>query len=38
MYKGTIKMDTPSGDIVQEGQSNIEITDFKDVVFKRVSE
>ena len=37
-YKGTIKIDTPVGDIVKDGQSNIEITDFKDVVFKRVSE
>lgn len=35
-FKGTIKLDFPAGDIVTNGSSNIEITDFSDIVFKRI--
>lgn len=35
-YKGTLKLDMPIKTIIEEGSSNIEITNFDDVVFKRV--
>lgn len=35
-YQGTVNISTPAGDISQEGKSNIEITNFDNVVFKRV--
>ena len=35
-FKGTIKLDFPAGDIVANGSSNVEITDFSNVIFKRV--
>lgn len=35
-YKGTLDLDMPINTIIEEGSSNIEITDFSDVVFKRV--
>lgn len=35
-YKGTINLKLPVGNIIDEGTSSIEITDFKDVVFKRL--
>ncbi len=35
-YKGTLNLDMPINTIIEEGSSNIEITDFSDVVFKRV--
>ena len=35
-FKGTIKLDFPAGDIITNGSSNIEITDFSDIIFKRV--
>ena len=35
-YKGTINLDMPVGDVVVEGASNKEITDFSNVIFKRV--
>lgn len=35
-YKGTINMDMPINSIIEEGSSNKELTDFSDVVFKRV--
>ena len=31
-------IDTPAGDLTKEGKSSIEITDFGDVIFKRVKE
>ncbi len=37
-YKGTVTVNTPAGDIGEEGHSNIEITDLDSVVFKRVKE
>ena len=37
-YKGTIELTAPAGDIGEEGSSNVEITDFENVVFKRVKE
>lgn len=35
-FKSNIKLNTPSGNIVEEGTSSIEITDFNDIVFKRL--
>lgn len=35
-YKGTLNIDMPINTIIEEGSSNIEITDFSDVVFKRI--
>ncbi len=35
-YKGTIKLDLPIDTVIDEGSSNLEITDFSNVVFKRV--
>ena len=34
--KGNINVDTPAGDLTTEGSSNTEITNFDNVVFKRV--
>ena len=36
-YKTNISLDLPSGNILEEGRSQIEITDLKDTVFKRIS-
>lgn len=35
-FKGTYNIDVPIDDIVLKGQTAVEITDFKDTVFKRV--
>lgn len=35
-YKGTLNIDMPISTIIEEGSSNIEITDFSEVVFKRI--
>lgn len=35
-YKGTISLDLPAEDVITNGSSNFEITDFSDVVFKRI--
>lgn len=35
IYKGTINLELPVGDILQEGISYLEKTDLKDVIFKR---
>ena len=35
-YKGTININLPAEDIIEKGSSNFEITDFSDVVFKRI--
>lgn len=35
-YKGTISMEMPIESIITEGNSSIEITDFSDVIFKRI--
>ena len=35
-FKGTFNIDIPVEDIVSKGQTAIEITDFKDIVFKRI--
>jgi hypothetical protein len=35
-YQGNVNVSTPAGDIINNGTSNIEITDFDDVIFKRV--
>ncbi len=35
-YKGTINMDMPINSIIEEGSSNRELTDFSNVVFKRI--
>lgn len=35
-YKGTITLELPVGNIVEKGQESIEITNFDDVIFKRI--
>ena len=35
-YKGTITIDLPQGDIIKNGKESVEITNFDDVVFKRM--
>lgn len=35
-YKGTLNLDMPIDTIIEDGSSNIEITDFSDIVFKRI--
>lgn len=35
-YKGTISMDMPTNEIIEQGASKIELTDFSDVIFKRI--
>lgn len=35
-YKGTISLELPAEDIIEKGSSNFEITNFDDVVFKRI--
>ena len=36
IYKGTISIDLPSEEVITKGSSNFEITDFSDVIFKRL--
>lgn len=36
VYKGTISLELPAEDVITKGSSNFEITDFGDVVFKRL--
>lgn len=36
VFKGTINLDLPAGDIIENARDTREITDFKDVVFKRI--
>ena len=35
-YKGTVHLKLPVGNLIDEGTSSIEITDFSNVVFKRI--
>lgn len=35
-YQGTISIDLPAQDLIEKGSSNFEITDFGNVVFKRI--
>lgn len=35
-FKGTYNLELPKGNIVEEGSSNLEITNFDDVIFKRI--
>lgn len=35
-YKANIELELPSGDIINQGKSSIEKTDFSDVIFKRI--
>ena len=35
-YKGNVSLETPSGDLTLEGATNTEITNFDNVIFKRV--
>jgi len=35
-YKGTLKLELPIDTVIEEGSSNLEITDFSNVIFKRV--
>lgn len=34
-FTGTITLDLPAGNIIQEGVSKYEKTDFSDIIFKR---
>ncbi len=36
VFKATVKIDMPVGDIIENAQQSLEITDFSDVVFKRI--
>ena len=36
VYQGTISLELPAQDLIEKGSSNFEITDFGEVVFKRV--
>ena len=36
IFKGTLKLELPVGDIIENSQQSLEITDFSDVVFKRI--
>lgn len=36
IYKGTISVELPAEDIITSGSSNFEITNFDDVIFKRI--
>lgn len=35
-YKGSLRIDMPTNEIIEKGSSNIEITDFSNVIFKRI--
>lgn len=35
-YKGTLSLDMPTDEIIEKGASKIEVTDFSDIVFKRI--
>ena len=35
-YKGTVTLNLPAGNLIDEGTSSTEITDFSNVVFKRI--
>ena len=35
-YKGTITIDLPTGDVQTQGKTQLEKTDFSDVIFKRM--
>lgn len=35
-YKGTISIELPAEDVITNGSSNFEITNFEDVIFKRI--
>jgi hypothetical protein len=35
-YKGSISMEMPTDEIIDQGSSKIEITDFSNVIFKRI--
>ncbi len=36
VFKGSLSLDLPTGDIIENAQQSIDITDFSDVVFKRI--
>lgn len=35
-YKGSVTLDMPTNEIIENGASKIEITDFTDIIFKRI--
>lgn len=35
-YKGTLSMEMPTDEIIEKGSSQIELTDFSNVIFKRI--
>lgn len=36
VYKGTLSLELPAEDVISNGSTNFEITDFSDVIFKRL--
>ena len=36
VYQGTISLELPAQDLIEKGSSNFEVTDFSDVIFKRI--
>lgn len=36
VFKATVSLDMPVGDIIENAQQSVELTDFSDVVFKRI--
>ena len=35
-YKASVSVDVPVGGLVEKGNSALEITDLKDIIFKRI--
>lgn len=35
-YKGTLNLELPLNDVIEKGSSNMEITDFSNIIFKRI--
>jgi len=35
-YKGTVNLNLPVGNIIENGKDNLELTDFSNVIFKRI--
>ena len=35
-YKGSLSMEMPTDEIIEKGSSKIELTDFSNVIFKRI--
>ena len=35
-FTGTVNLDLPCGDIINDAESHVELTDFQDIIFKRI--